>query len=169
MFKKEKYAVLFFGLLGLLTAEASQEKLVTILPLEVCAQNIPVQYQYFIRRGLLNDVVECTWSGTELRKWLLPFCVQCLFSCALEEKYLWDSREEQGGRPFLELSPGAQERAIAFADRKVKEFFSRVPCATLETVKSTELWQSTILGQEPVSQQDIDEMIEEVLNAIMEK
>lgn len=167
MLKKIYCFAVILSLLTPLSSLAADCKTVLILSLEECERRIQPQHQYLVRRHLLNDVVSREWSTPELHKWLKPFCVQCLFSCALEETHLYELRQRLGGGALSELSEWDRTKAREMADSKVKEFFRRYPCADLAVVKGTELWRGTIFGKERVDDQDIKEMVEQVLHAIV--
>jgi|GEM_PF-4044114 len=174
MFKKEKCGLLFLGLLVAVEAQSAEQKGVQTLPLEECAARLLPEHQYLIRRHLLNDVADRAWVQSELYAWLKPFCLQCFFSCALEETYLVQFKRKWWGNSFggialAELPEQVKSDALVAADNAVKDFFSKNPCADFNTVKASELWRGTHVSNEPVFESDVDYIVEKVLNAIVMK
>ena len=169
MVKKQKcVVVLVLGLLVALQVHAAEHRLLTIVSPEECARKLQPQHQYLARRHFFNELQGWKWTVTQLRKWFKPLCVQCLFSCALEETHLVESRQRFGGVALSELSEQARTEAKTYADGEVVKFFDiHLSAANLEMVKASELWQGTVLAQEPVSEEDVADMVEEVIRAII--
>ncbi len=157
-----KCIVLIIGLyLGAI--QAGEVTRVITLPVHAFQQTLAPEHAYLWQREWLAPEAGVIWNRAELRTALFPFCLRSFFFCAVEETELNNVR---GNLPLKNLSKEVREQAADVAHNAVLKYFAKHPAATFETMVQTTEWQATLLGQEPVTENDVWHMVDTLIAKI---